>query len=93
MLRYCLLSLLTHVTQPETLTDIQGYAPAVQAPWLVLEGDNGFTMLRGLRLGSAPARPVNEVRAALSANILGNTASRREQFERDAIKAHNYIIY
>lgn len=39
------------------------------------------------------ACPVNEVRAELSANILGNTASRREQFERDAIEAHNYIIY
>lgn len=50
MLRYCLLSLLTHVIQPEMLTDIQGYAPVVQALWLVLGGDNGLTMLRGLQL-------------------------------------------
>lgn len=57
------------------LTDIQGYAPAVQALWLVLEGDNGFTMLRGLQLSGAPACPVNEVRAALSAGTLGNTDS------------------
>lgn len=93
MLRYCLLSLLTHVPQPEMLMDIQGYTPAVQAPWLGLEGDNGFTMLRDLWLGSAPACPANEVRAVLSACILGNTASQREQFERDAIKSHNYVIY
>lgn len=78
---------------PAMPTDIQGYAPVVQAPWLVLEGDNGFTMLQGLHLGTAPACPLNEVRAALSANILSNTASGREQLEREAIKAHHYIIY
>lgn len=78
MLRYCLFSLLTHVAEPERLTDIQGYAPVVRAPWLVLEGDNGFTMLWGLRFGNAPACPVNEVRAALPANISGNMAARRE---------------
>lgn len=65
----------------------------VQALWLVLEGDNGFTMLQGLHLSPAPACPLNKVRAALSANILGNTASGRVQFEREAIKAHHYIIY
>lgn len=74
-------------------TDIPGYTSAVQAPWLVLEGDNGFTMLQGLHLSTAAACPLNEVRAALSANILSNTASGREQFESEAIKAHHYIIY
>lgn len=78
MLRYCLFSLLTHVAEPERLTDIQGYTPVVQALWLVLEGDNGFTMLWGLWFGNAPACPVNEVRAALPANISGNMAARRE---------------
>lgn len=90
MLRYSLLSLCSRAAMP---TAIQGYAPVVQAPWLVLEGDNGFTMLQGLHLSPAPACPLNKVRAALSANILGNTASGRVQFEREAIKAHHYIIY
>lgn len=90
MLRHSLLSLCSRTKMP---TDIQGYAPVAQALWLVLEGDNGFTMLQGLHLSTAPACPLSQVRAALSANILGNTASGRVQLEREAIKAHHYIIY